>query len=134
MTILADFLRDSNGIVHRIYPNDTGELVISTDLWDDGWTDPSYTIPTMNADYRTLADSSGTTWYIYVTTNGEIVITTTAPTANAGIWEDPVYGAIAPEASATGNEIYWALQSITSTEWFVYPNDLGELIITTIEP
>lgn len=140
MTILADFLRDTTGKVWRIYPNISGELVIFNSLltpWDEeDWSDPSYTIPTAQAlTYRTLADSAGKTWYIYMNTNGEIVITDTAPTVTTGVWSEPLYGLpVTPNEATTGNEIYLSLVDSAATDWFVYPNADGELIISTTEP
>ena len=136
MALLADFLRDSSGEAYRVYPNTGGELVIDTDLWEDPWTDPTYTIPTeAGMTYQTLADSAGTTWYFYINTDGEGVITTVAPTVTVGTWNDPVYGTkVTPDEATTGDEIYLSLADSDSTEWFVYPNSAGELIITTTEP
>ena len=136
MTILADFLRDTTGKVWRIYPNISGELVIFNSLWDEeDWSDPSYIIPTTQAlTYQTLADSAGNTWYIYVNTDGEIVITDTAPTVTAGVWSEPTYNPVTADEAATGNEIYLSLVDSAATDWFVYPNADGELIISTTEP
>lgn len=137
MTTIADYLRDSNGTVHRIYPNSDGELVITTSLWDDIWTDPSYTIPTdQGFTYRTLADSAGTTWYLYPspTTEGELVLSNALPNVTVGVWNEPIYVPVLTEAEAvSGNEIYLAMADAT-TDWYVYPNSDGELIISTIEP
>lgn len=135
MALLADYLRDSQGIVHRIVPSVSGEHLISTNtLLDSLWSEPSYTIPTMIADYRTLADSAGTTWYIYVADNDEIVITTTSPGTVAGIWKDHVYSTVTPTEATLGNEIYLALADENSVDWYVYPNSFGELVISTTEP
>ncbi|MBU1235013.1 MAG: hypothetical protein KKC77_19170 [Proteobacteria bacterium] len=135
MTLLADYLRSTDNEIYRIYPNADGELVIDTDLWEDGWTDESYIIPTESGlTYRTLADSAGTTWYLYAS-NQELVLTTTAPSATVGTWNDYIYGNAITETEATvGDEIYLALADSDSTDWYVYPNSDGELIITTTEP
>ena len=146
MTVLADFLRDTTGKIWRIYPNtrrnpvtgqyQSAELLMTDSLWDDAWSDPSYTIPTAQAlTYRTLADSAGKTWYIYMNTNGEIVITDTAPTVTTGVWSEPLYGLpVTPNEATTGNEIYLSLVDSAATDWFVYPNADGELVISTTEP
>jgi len=142
MTIVADFLRDSAGKWWKVYPTDHGELAI-TDVIDypstEVWTQPTYTVPTTyQTTYRTLADSAGTTWYVYMNTDGEVVISTTQPTTvDAGIWYDYVYGYhtnVDETEATTGDEIYDALEDINGTDWFIYPNADGELIITTTEP
>lgn len=139
MTILADYLRDNTGKTHRIYPNADGELVITSDYWDESWTNPTYAYGSTYTDYQTLADSAGNTWYIYLNTEGEyteIVISDTAPSSNAGVWLDPVYetGKQAPTEATTGDEIYMALQTSGGADYYVYPNSDGELVITTTEP
>jgi hypothetical protein len=146
MTILADFMRDNSGNVLRIYPDVLGELHITSDQWgsDDGaWSSPAYTIPTEGYEYRTLADSAGTTWYAYLVkveagddTHWEITLSTTAPTAQPdGVWRDPKYGAELVETDAVvGSEIYLAFQDVSSTNWYVYPTIDGEFKITTTLP
>jgi hypothetical protein len=136
MTILADFLRDAENNTYRLYPNTDGEIVIDSSLFDDdAWTAPTYTVPTDAKTVRTLADSGGNTWYLYVNTDGEAVLTDTDPTPSGGIWLDPIYGTEISETSATiGNEIYLALQDSASTDWYVYPNTDGELVISSTEP
>jgi len=135
MALLADYLRDSENKVYRIYPNAYGELVIDTDLYgDDPWTYPTYTVPTNARTVRTLADSGGTTWYLYINTHGEAVLTDTDPTPSAGYWADPIYGVTVTETEATvGDEIYLALADAT-TDFYVYPNTDGELVLSTTEP
>ena len=142
MTIVADFLRDSGGTLWKVYPNADGELVVTDVIGypdTEAWTQPTYLAPTTyQTTYRTLADSAGTTWYIYINTNGEVVISTTQPTTvDAGIWYDYVYGYHTntdENEATTGNEIYDALEDVDGTDWYIYPNANGELIITTTEP
>lgn len=146
MTILADFLRDNYGNVIRIYPSVDGELYVSLDQWGSssgGWSEPTYVIPTEGYEYRTLADSDGTTWYVYLVridagdeVHWEITISNTAPTAQpAGMWRGPKYGGVLTETAASvGDEIYLAFRDVNSTSWYVYPNASGELIISTTVP
>lgn len=146
MTILADFLRDNSGNVLRVFPDATGELHITSDQWGSdsgGWTAPSYTIPVDGYEYRTLADSAGTTWYVYLVkletedeVHWEMTLSTVAPTAQQdGIWRDPKYGASLVETgAASGSEIYLAFEDVNGTDWYVYPTEHGEFIITTTQP
>jgi len=147
MTLLADFLKDSNGKTWRVYPGPDGELRI-TDVNVESaaedefskpiyiattWGNPSYTIPGYNVVYWTLKDSAGTTWYVYPNSLGELVITNVEPPMTAGIWMDCDYTSL--EATAVvGGEIYTAMKDADLTAWYVYPNSLGELIITTVQP
>ncbi len=146
MPILADHLRDANNKLYRIYPDANGELHIAppveSDAWtddtytSDSWTDPSYTTPDTPLLYQTLADSAGTTWYVYVNTDGEIVISTVQPTGQdatlTGAWRE--FLEITPTEATVGDEIYLALKDSDNTDWYVYPNSNGELIITNTEP
>ncbi len=135
MPILADYLRDSENTLYRIYPDANGELHIAAPYEEDSWTDPSYSAldPLL---YQTLTDSAGTTWYIYPTVNGELTISTDAPTGQsvvaAGGWRE--YTEITPTEATVGDEIYLKMKDTDSTDWYVYPNSEGELIITTTEP
>ena len=134
MTILADFLRDNQGVVHRIFPDETGELHITNSQLDDLWGEPTYIMPSAGPiEYQTLKDSDGNTWYVYPTSANELVISTTAPTIGAGSWGEPVYGdKVIPVQS--GSIIYELLKTVASTSMYVYPNTVGELIVTTTEP
>ena len=140
MTILADFLRDSQGSVHRIYPIGGGELRITTSQLDDGWSDPSYTIPSGGElTYQTLVDSAGTTWYLWPTSieegEGELWLTTVLPDPIEGTWNEPIYGdKLTPTEATTGNEIYLAMRQLDATDWYVYPDGEGGYTITTTEP
>lgn len=76
-------------------------------------------------------------WYVYTNSYGELVITDTEPTDETGIWEDYVY--VQRDDSdiiftADSGIIYAKLVDSSDTEWFIYPNTDGELIITDTEP
>jgi len=143
MALLADFLRDNTGSIVRVYADADGELNLTLQQLESDWSEPSYTIPTEGYEYRTLADSAGNTWYVYVVkvmagdeTHFELQISSTAPTAQpAGIWRDPEYGTNLVETGATvGNEIYLAFEDASATDWYVYPDITGELKISTTAP
>ena len=139
MTIIADFLVNSRDVSYKLYPNSEGEIVISPEFVEDQsdiWTATTYTIPTESTiTYQTLADSAGKTWYLYISGDGEAVLTTTAPSDVAGAWSNCRYqNKITPTEATIGNEIYLALADSDSTSWYVYPNASGELIVTTTAP
>lgn len=138
MTLLADYLRDNTGKTFRIAPNFDGELVISADIWDEEWTAPTYVTGTRYAEFQTLADSAGTNWYVYVRTDEgypEIVISPTALSMSSGVWDEAKYGTkLTPTEATVGDEIYLAMKDTLGTDYYVYPNAEGELIIATTEP
>jgi len=140
MTIIADFLRDNQDTTWKIYPSPQGELILTQDVPpDDAWSDVEYTVnDTGQVTYQTLADSNGTTWYLYPLSTGEFILTQTLPAVVAGgVWYDFIYGAadiLTPDEAATGDEVYLSLADVNSIPWYVYPNDQGELVISTVEP
>ena len=138
MTTLADFLRDSAGTLWKIYASGDGEIVVAhgdmSGIYPD-WTEATYITPAGAAPtYRTLADSAGTTWYMYMDPSGSLVLSTTEPTAVGGTWNKYEYISI-PETEATiGDEIYLNIEDLTGTDWYVYPSEDGEFILSTTEP
>jgi len=140
MPLLADFLKDNQDTTWKIYPSPDGELMLTEDMGyeEEGWEDPSYTIPGQaQMTYQTLADSSGGTWYMYPTPEQELILTQLQPPSLGGVWADYVYvGADkqAPTEAATGDEIYLSFADVNGTDWYVYPNAQGELVITNAEP
>jgi hypothetical protein len=134
MTLLADYLRSSDNTIYRLYPNAYGEIVIDPTLEKDTWTYATYPTPGNPQSVRILADSAGTTWYMYVNTFGEAVLTTTLPASSAG-WLNPLYRDEVTETEATvGDEIYLALADAAGTDFYVYPNTYGELVVSTTAP
>ena len=147
MTTLADFLRDSAGTLWKIYASGDGEIIVTTgevtglyNGWTQTtynaatWTEATYSIPTsIKPTVRTLADSAGTTWYMYMDPEGALVLSTTEPSAVPGTWTKYDYGLDETEAS-TGDEVYLKVDDISGTDWFVYPSVDGEYILTTTEP
>lgn len=85
--------------------------------------------------YWTLADSAGTTWYVYPNTDSELVITEVAPTDETG-WYDYFYSSTDSISTADSGIKYVTLwdTGYPLNEWYIYPNSDGELIITTTEP
>ena len=86
--------------------------------------------------YWTLVDSAGTSWYVYPNSDGELTISDTEPTDEAN-WSDYVY--VQRDSSdiiftADSGIIYVNLVDSAGTDWYIYPNTSGELIITDTEP
>jgi len=87
--------------------------------------------------YWALADSAGTSWYVYPDSDGALAISNTEPTDETGIWEDYVY--VQRDSSdiiltAASGIIYAKLQDAGDTPWYIYPTTSGELTITDTEP
>jgi len=157
-TTISEFLRDANGRRWRISPDGNGQLVVGSDsLQDDDWaaasypattwTGTAYTVPGLTVPtVELLTDAAGTIWYLYVNTNGDLVLSTDDPLesyyANStrvvrGAWSDHMYEDDTTETveeAATGNEIYESLVDSLGTSWFAVPDANGNLIITTTEP
>ena len=83
--------------------------------------------------YWTLSDGA-TSWYVYPNSDGELIISTTEPGTETD-WEDYRYLTYADLTStADSGIVYVTLADSGDTEWYIYPNSDGELIITDTEP
>ena len=145
MALTSHTFRDAEGNRYRVYPEpvdgeDYTELTTDSDLWTDEeeWSDPSYTIPTVqDKTYRTLKDSAGTTWYLYAETEapgeGTVVFDSVQPTAQAGVWNEPIYE---EQTVLEGTTIDYL--KLTDPEngdtYYLYPSTDGEPILSDTEP
>ena len=148
MTTLADFLQDSTGTIWKIYASGDGEIVVTNAQVDDtfdSWADTTYNAATwtettysaiggIKPTVRTLADSAGTTWYMYMDPSGSIVLSTTEPSAVPTGWGRYVYFESEEIEATLGDEIYLNIEDLTGTDWYVYPSVDGEFILSTTEP
>ena len=84
--------------------------------------------------YWSLADSAGTSWYVYPNADGELIVTTTEPDTETD-WENFRYITY-PDLSSTAESgiVYVTLTDASDDDWYVYPNSDGELILTDTEP
>jgi hypothetical protein len=84
----------------------------------------------------TLKDSDGNTWYLYAETvatkEGGMTVSDAIPTQTPGIFNEPVYQEVTPSEGTTIH--YLTLEATDGSDWYIYPDAFGELIITDVEP
>lgn len=140
MALTSHHFRTTTGRVFRAYSEpvaDHAEIVLDSNLWEEAFSDPTYTVPTeQNPGYLTLKDDTGTTWYLYAeeeaTDHATLVVDSASPATAAGVFNEPVYETRSEQEGTTIH--YFELVDEDGNEWFIYPNSNGEGIITATEP